>query len=600
MVSKSGDHSNIRPSVISSEAAPEEVNKNRDAQNAGRDWKSVRVADIVNSTQSKVEVTKSVIIGNRAPVTEKQKVLESPRKITNAPIPNDPLNKITENSLFEIEINKEDNLSHTGLVREEKTGSLEKNEQALTEGDLTRFRQEFEVYGKVSRDKDWSGNLARKITELEKLYQSDKPDDQGKVKQISLEIKQELVAKKADLVAQGKIREWQGHTYGEIDRGKAKIVLLKVGEPGYVYYVPVKNIFNQKRAEIQKEVRKTEVIRNKLFKAKLSEFLGDQKNLATPLLEKYKNIHGVINAISATPADSLAKDLQISSKDATRLKEKFYHQPTELEKLKETGSTLALDLSQLDKAEELGEYTVKTKAAEGNLEKEIRQNKLTQPEKLSLCLDVLSSLRDLHLSGHAHGDLKPDNFLIEIDPVTKRKRARLSDFGKTQEVNENETKLYSGNSGFAPPEGKLSQKSEVYSAALIMIRILEEGLIDDDKSSLVPLSPKESVSTPIRASRRGAELYVVQNKFTYQKESSLIGRLKSWGMAKSPKILKRESNTSAEREISLYIDVLVKKTGGNEELRTLLVNMTKSDPKDRISIDKAFEEFQKINTTSIG
>lgn len=601
MVSKSRDFSNFQPPVVSPEVTFEEVNKNKSVQNAGICWKSVKVTDNVSSTQGKVDVTKNIIIGNRAPVTEQEKVLESPRKFTNAPIANDPLNKFIENSLFQdIEVTASDKLSNTGLVSEEESGSLEKDPQVVIERDLIAFRQEFEVYGKVSRDKEWSAELAGKITELEELSKSDNPDDQGKAKQLSLLIKQQLVTKKTDLLAQGKIREWQGHTYGEIDRGKAKIVLLKVGDPRHVYYVPVKHIFNKKRDEIQKEARKTEVIKKKLFRAKLSEFLGDQKDLAVSLLEKYKNINKAINTISAKPADLLVKDLGISLDDAIKLKEKFTNQSSELEKLKKSGSTLALDLSQLDKAEELGEYTVKTKAAEGNLEKEIQQNKLSQLEKLSLCLDVLSSLRDLHLSGHAHGDLKPDNFLIEIDPVTKRKRARLSDFGKTQLINENETKLYSGNSGFAPPEGKLSQKSEVYSAALIMIRILEEGLIENGKSSLVPLSPEKSVSTPIRESRRGAELYVVQNKFTFQKESSLIGRLTSWGMARSPKFLKKESNTSAEREMIVYIDALVEKMGGNEELRNLLVSMTKSDPKDRISMDKAFEEFQRINPAIIG
>ena len=138
--------------------------------------------------------------------------------------------------------------------------------------------------------------------------------------------------------------------------------------------------------------------------------------------------------------------------------------------------SLAIDYEEVDID---GDYAVKTSKMGKSLDKHLATTKTDLGGRLDLGWHLLSGVATLHAADRVHGDLKPDNFLIGLDSQKPSPIMQLSDFGKTQAVQDSRSKIaYTGNRLFAPPEGTLSQQGEVASAAFILIHLLENG--DED------------------------------------------------------------------------------------------------------------------------
>ena len=129
---------------------------------------------------------------------------------------------------------------------------------------------------------------------------------------------------------------------------------------------------------------------------------------------------------------------------------------------------LALD-TDVVKGEELKQFgsskqfAVKVEEAKHDFEKEITNKNSTAKERVSLVTNFTSGLHNLHRTGYAYGDMKPENCLV-YDRGDGKKELKISDFGKSEQVTDVDfdpessdklkveaPKTYKGNLRFAPP-----------------------------------------------------------------------------------------------------------------------------------------------------
>lgn len=414
---------------------------------------------------------------------------------------------------------------------------------------------------KMRRDvKFWSGSTKKKktpecrllleqIDELKKLNRKDSVYDEAAkaaIKKLKSQIDMEIVSLKAEAVKQEK--------FLEIDRGKAKRVLVKATDLTHVIYVPVKGIFSfifSKEKEMREELRQVQTI-----KANLRNALGEPKD---------------------------------GEEEMT------------------IGPHLAIDMEELEGENKVqGKFTLRTeRAAENrNLEREVSKNPPSLDTALDIAEQILDGLRDLHLAGYVHGDLKLENVLIFLDEKG-RLVVKIADFGKSQVIGADEDLLYTGNDRYAPFEGRLSKRGEVFSAAVMLIRILEADLLRGKPSGML-IRPENEDAVQPRRQRKGIEKYLVLNKNTPQTElSKLRGRCRI--LFRSAKLWHKRAEppdlTAASREMNLYIGALVtnlqekhpdKDPKAIDELGELLKEMTDPVFSPEFSMNDALIQFKEI------
>lgn len=434
---------------------------------------------------------------------------------------------------------------------------------------------------------------------------------------------------KTQTVAQDKLTKQ--NSFVELDRGKAKIVLKRGSEPTKVYYQPVPSALNAKQKEIQEEVKTASQIKTKLYENTLKDLFKntklssqEQANLTSALMQKYPDINNLIETLEYSKPNEgvgqyLKETLNITNNAALTIEE-FMIKTTSLAILKarsHDGDHLALQMKEIAPIE--GKYTVETDLATGNLEKEIRKRPADFGKLFNLGGQFISGMKDLHSAGFVQGDLKPENILIY--PTT----SKLSDWGKTRQIGDQDDHLYTGNPRFAPPELRLSKPGEVYSSALILIRILEEAVLDsppsltkeqrgeidrsDERYSTgmlvdIPANKKDPAKT-VKKERRGIEKFLCLNKSAIQAEiTNLVGTFKIYGKSVFSKnnSVSLEKLKKSEQEVKNYINQLIIKLGENkalppeslEDLQELLTDMTAADPKQRPTMEQVKARYQAI------
>ncbi len=247
-------------------------------------------------------------------------------------------------------------------------------------------------------------------------------------------------------------------------------------------------------------------------------------------------------------------------------------------------------------------YTLRSAKAEGDLEALIADKNLTIVERIDIAHQVLKGLTYLQEAGYVHGDLKPENVLVFKDKLTGKRTVRIADFGKAREVDENTIKKMKGNPRFSPPEFSTSQKGEVFSAAIVIMRILEE--------SYLPVTKKEDQVQG--KERRGIEKELVDNVACPQFETWIAyqGGLKNVGMIWDRRGNAVASYPNAERAVHNHCNMIAKQlieqtiVPGKSEgiaysLAELLRDMTKTDPAQRISMSEAKQRLNLINNTAL-
>lgn len=235
-------------------------------------------------------------------------------------------------------------------------------------------------------------------------------------------------------------------------------------------------------------------------------------------------------------------------------------------------------------------YTVQSKRADLNLEKHIRNTELLFATRLKLACQVLQGLSYLHEAGYIQGDLKPENMLV-YGAITDAPTVRISDFGKALDIKANPSPFMKGNPRFSAPEFRATVQGEVYGAALIVIRVLEEAILQNKAALMEIPNPKGNAVLQ----RRGVEKYLVEHPSSMQFDqwNAVQGATTFFGSyVWSP-------STNAEKAIHSYVESLCSELQtknhlsvlGAKQLGSILKQMTLNDPAKRPCMAHALEAF---------
>lgn len=343
----------------------------------------------------------------------------------------------------------------------------------------------------------------------------------------------------------------QGKRFTYLASGKAKKVYQDNTSDKFVYYTPVKGIFEKlfgrKKAEIQEEVKLAAAVRGSLVSAGISS--EGESHIATDLVE-IKGSHNLE-----------------------------------------------------------GKYVVQApKAGEGGKKADLDkllQDKIPLADRFNFCEQLLKGLGHLHKAGYVHGDLKGDNILHFKERQSNgevKSILRLGDFGKSRKVEEDGSILHTGNPRFAAPEGRTSKKAEVFSAALLLVRILEEEILQKETGDMV-ISPEKSKSDQAGEGLRGVVKFVVTNdKCVQTNAKNISGKIRLIaGSARAIRNVRGEKEKSSSDEVKKYIHALFSKlkeekstneVSSLEQMEKLLLNMVDEDPAQRPTMSSALGQFE--------
>lgn len=224
--------------------------------------------------------------------------------------------------------------------------------------------------------------------------------------------------------------------------------------------------------------------------------------------------------------------------------------------------------------------TIKSPQALTDLEQLISRKDLSLPERFDLVEQELATVGQLHSLKMEHGDLKPSNILVF--KKDNQLVLKLSDWSKTKKSSFRS--FYSGNPQFAAPEKHSSQKAEVYSTALVMIRTLEESLS----------STGEAEIDAIRI--RGIEKHRVEAGSVCYK-NTVAGFFLS--LLNACFLIKGKEQHLIHEYTDTIIDQLEipnhpQKDETLDSLKKLLHEMTLDDPEKRPSLSEANQRYQEI------
>lgn len=412
--------------------------------------------------------------------------------------------------------------------------------------------------------------------------------------------------------------------------GKAKELFDFPGDETAVKVKAVSDpFFNAKEREITAEVAVMQEIKTNLSVKRLSEFIANLSvnppinkdtayEIAERIITKYGNIENLINECKTFPSPftfsselKLYAELGVPVDDVAALLAALRNDET-THSLQRIGSTLLLNMELLPKEHWIDDKpTWKMPRASGGDLEDLMATLKGEPFSVVLgyCRDIIHSLVELQASGHTHGDLKSDNFLIFEDKETGKKHAVLADFGKAKSQGPGETGLYTGNPRHISPEGKQSQAADCYALAILLIAMLERRYLDES-GKLLPVALDDLVGTSQRAKqttttpegktikgRDGIIEYLINNKHCPQSESSLAGRARSFVGSVIPLFRK-----DPEGILHAYINTLMQKYKDDPEcpskqsievLGKLLEGMTMSKPSERMDIAIVSETFDR-------
>ena len=256
-----------------------------------------------------------------------------------------------------------------------------------------------------------------------------------------------------------------------------------------------------------------------------------------------------------------------------------------------------------------GDFTVKVPYAYLDFDDLLSSAKFNVVQIFNFASQFLDGINNLHSAGFAYGDMKPENILIYVknmNPLIKvdpkfinwnDALLKISDFGKTVQIDPKGQAPYVGNTRYVSPEGILTQAADVYSSGLLLIRIFENEFLDEDTKSLldVPYNAKDSIANKKLV---GVEKYLVEHKaFLASNPGSwkgLVRRYRINSLSSKEKMAQKEAiyeyiNVLSEKLINKYREH--KETIG--QLIYLLQRMTNENPEIRPNAQECFVQFQE-------
>lgn len=391
----------------------------------------------------------------------------------------------------------------------------------------------------------------------------------------------------------------KGKEYRHLTDGGCKSVFTSKDKAFYTGINGNKSATN----ELKTEVGTAHAIQASLKKCVLHDFLSQCKGLnkdqIPTMIEQFESVEDLINNIGK---------LDDSQQAALRSFMGTSEGADAVEKANKAGQFLALKLEEVPKGKEInGWYTVETDFAnQGDLEDYMRGERSID-DRLAFCSQFMQGLADLHKAGFVHGDIKPENMLVNVDPETNKTHIRISDWGKADKIPEGEVS-YKANTRHMAWEGRLSEKSEVCSAGICLIRMLEIAVLDKNEPMLI--EPKNK-SKYIEASkdRLGFEAFVIESRDFNGIEpdkkdpnQGLISKGKQYVASRFKQVSTRvlgerdqEKLMRMEKEKNDYIDELTNRLKDRGilpkqacyNLNGCLRSMTAINPQDRPSMEQA-------------
>jgi len=253
-----------------------------------------------------------------------------------------------------------------------------------------------------------------------------------------------------------------------------------------------------------------------------------------------------------------------------------------------------------------GRWALKVPYAKyGDFEGVMNSPNTTFGERISFGENLLNGFKNLHLYG-AFGDPKPENCCVYL--VDGKKVVGVIDYGKTKELDPDETTLYLGNPRFAPPEGNLSRKGDVWGLGLMLIRNFEE-VFGSQGEPLLKIPPDQRDKANIEKTdpktgqplRRGIEGYICQSPSFPGIDGGGVDMMKRQAKLRT---LSRNEKKLQKDAIDAYIDAVTRelqKPPGSyltfqeaQDLNKLLKSMMSIDPKDRPTAEAAHAEYKRI------
>lgn len=259
-------------------------------------------------------------------------------------------------------------------------------------------------------------------------------------------------------------------------------------------------------------------------------------------------------------------------------------------------SHLAVEAEEIqDPKNQLGGYTVAVPEAKRDYEESIRDRTQTFTTRTTRLCGFLTGVAQLASAGYCHGDLKPENALEDEGGIV-----RISDFGKAVPVREDEQVAHYGNLRFVAPEASSGLKQDVYSSLLVMIRSLEEEVLDESGSPLVEVR-YENRDWDALPERRGFERYVVEDKRFLGLDTKTLTQRVYRRLPRQVSMTHRNpEQLKAQREALLgYVDVLFERLAIKRpkyeqafvNLKQLMVEMASTNPAERPSAAQVLERF---------
>jgi len=437
------------------------------------------------------------------------------------------------------------------LTKGQQNGNLEMSEMKITHNPQEELGKQSKVVSKVGQQQiEKYVDLKNEYIGMTKAFTGPEPIHEHKDMGVTLNT----------------VNNVSQRVFNELGKGKAKIVLETDQDKAHVYYIAVKG--------------------------------GGYTYVKQGLF--YKLVY-------VTKEQEIREEVATAKEIKAAFIQKFGQLPEE--------SNIAYNLEEVTKEGEKvpGEYTVKTKKASGDMEKELRKKPPGFPASAAIGLKVLNGMNNLNKAGFGHGDLKSENILISPDETGNIKDVWVSDFGKTRKLDPKKPSLYSGNLRHAPPEGpKLTQKGEIFGTGVMLTRLLESQFLSPTKRMLVKptrYDPSEDVKESGKEIHKseGFELFLVTNrdcpqtsKMKHKIAYYVRGILKAIGIpVKTPNLKTMDTETAKyydalKAELKPSANGDTSKEKAIDDLCNLLMSMTRTNPEGRPeSMQKALDEYTR-------
>ncbi len=453
--------------------------------------------------------------------------------------------------------------------------------------------------GRLERHREVAGALGAMGVPLDSSWQAKyfgaAPLQPQQLKNFNFQVHHPVAPDTTHLIGKGKAKlVYSGALEGPIFESAANSLASKIDD--VVYMVSRKRFFGAN--ELKDELKIGGEIRNKVYEANLERYfesLGMPKSRAKLLSDELRRMFPTLESLVE---GFHAKDIRLGEFYQRHCLGPVDWKAPVLQRLLDSCLHLSVDFVYAPTILIHGKSAVLAKKAECDLEAAIRSRRYSFDQNVDLVRQLFLGFRDLHAGGYIDGDVKLENVLLYT--LAGRPLVKIADWGKCKSISANQIGFHTGNHRHMAPERLASQKGEVFSAAMLAVRILEEEFLHDAPQGMLaqpeidPAKEKHILSreNDPEKSRKGIERYLCICKGCPEIDANWGDALPHiWGSFKS---YAGGSHPNIDSQVGAYLDALhqkLKKRYGDSPQATqiivLLKAMMRSNVEERLSMEEA-------------